>query len=752
MGMGGSLPPAGGTVPAQLTRFFGRDAEVAELLRLVDEERLLTLVGAPGCGKTRLAIEVAARLASRVAGGVRFVELAPIGDPVLVAPTVGAALDVAEQPGRPMVDLLVEALGDHDPVLVVLDNCEHVVDAVAALAQRLVAACPAVSVLATSRAALGVRGERAWRVPPLDVAAAVELFEDRARSASGAADLGPADGAVVEEICARLGGLPLAVELTAAWTRVLAPGQILDRLAAPGAAVPGSGRARELRQGTMAAAVDWSYRLLPTEAQRMFQRVSVFVGSFDLDAVEAVTGREDAAAALGWLTVLVDHSLVLATRVAGEQMRYRMLEPVRQHAAALLAEVGDGDAVRRRHVDHYLDLVERWHVVGFPGSPQPVRVHLLVEDGANLLAAFEWARGQPSDLGLRLGAALGDYFVHVGRVNDGRRWLDEALAKGTDDPRLRSWALREVGGLAWRQGDYASARAQDQEALDIASAIGDPHLQAAALHSLAFVELSAGDVASALDHGHKALDLTRAHGDVRTLGFAELALGWASYAQDDPAAGDEHMRAALEVDQGDLYITGQAHLGLQFGACLAGDVDAQRTHLVAALEAMNDGAPFHRTDWLWAALTLTAHEGRSYTTLRLLGAIGAMERSQGATKAPAQFTTLFAPLFERAVRDVRPVLVERLLDQGRQMPWDAIVADILAEPGADHPNLTPREHEIAGLVAEGLSNPAIAHKLTISRRTVESHIDHIKQKLELDSRNKILVWVLQESSHSAPPT
>jgi predicted ATPase/DNA-binding CsgD family transcriptional regulator len=717
----------------------------------MDEERLLTLVGPPGCGKTRLAIEMAAQVEPRFAGGVRLVELAPICDPGLVAPTVGAALGVPERPGPPMVDILVDALGAADPVLVVLDNGEHLIDAVAALAQRLVAACPSVSVLATSRTALAVRGERAWRVPPLDAAAAVELFEDRARSASGTADLEPTDRPVVERICTRLGGLPLAVELTAAWTRVLSPEQILDRLVASGAAVPASGRARELRHDTMAAAVDWSYRLLPAEAQRMFRRVSVFVESFDLDAAGAVAGRDDGAETLVWLTVLVDHSLVLATRVAGEQMRYRMLEPVRQHAAALLAEAGDGDAVRRWHFDHYLDMVERWHVVGFPASPQPVRLHRLVQDGANLLAALAWARSQPSDLGLRLGAALGDYFVHAGRVNDGRRWIEEALAKGTDDPRLRAWALREAGGLAWRQGDYESARARDEEALEIAGAIGDPLLQAAALHSLAFVELSAGRLAAALDHGHKALDICRADGDERAIGFAGLALGWASYAQGDPTAGDEHMRAALEANQcvGDLYITAHAHLGLQFGACLAGDAEAQRTHLLAALAAMNAGAPFERTDWLWAALTLAAHEGRSHTTVRLLGAVGVMEQSQGATRAPAQLTLLFAPLFERAVRDVRPALVDRLLDQGRQMPWDDLVAEILAGPGTEHPTLTPREHEIAGLVAEGLSNAAIAHKLVISRRTVESHIDHIKQKLELNSRNEIIVRVLRASTSPA---
>jgi DNA-binding CsgD family transcriptional regulator/tetratricopeptide (TPR) repeat protein len=399
-------------------------------------------------------------------------------------------------------------------------------------------------------------------------------------------------------------------------------------------------------------------------------------------------------------------------------------------------------------------LVERWPLVGFPVSPQPVRLDRLVQDGANLLAALEWARRQPCDLGLRLGAALGDYFVHSGRVNDGRRWLDEALATGTDDPRLRSWALREAGGLAWRQGDYETALARDEEALEIADSIGDPLLHAAALHALAFVELSAGDIAAALDHGHKALDLSRAYGDERTVGFAELALGWASYAQGDPAAGDAHMRAAIEANQrvGDIYITGHAQLGLQFGACLAGDAEAQRVHLFAALAAMNEGAHIQRTDWLWAALTLAAHEGRPHTTIRLLGAVGVLEQGQGATRAPAQFTVLFTPLFERAVQDLSPALVARLLDEGRQMQWDDLVAEILVEATPEHPLLTPREHQITELVAAGHTNATIAENLTISRRTVESHIEHIKQKLGLDSRHKIIVWALQEPTRSTPAT
>jgi predicted ATPase/DNA-binding NarL/FixJ family response regulator len=743
-------------LPAQLARLFGRVGEVAELGRLVERERLLSLVGAPGCGKTRLAVEVGVQVASGFAGGVGFVELAPVGDPESVVAAVGVALGVPEEPGRPLQDVLVEALCDVEPVLVVLDNCEHVVDAAAAIAQHLVTGCPRVSVLATSRAALGVRGERLWSVPALDVVSAVELFRDRARLLAGGVELGRVDGAVVEEICARLDCLPLAVELAAAWSRVLSPGQILERLTdgARELAVPGRGRGS--RYDTMAAAVEWSYQLLPADARRGFRQMSVFAGSFDLEALEAVAGPEDPDDdpdddVLGWLTELVDNSLVLTERVPGGPMRYRMLEPVRQHAEAGLDRSGAGDATRRRHFDHYLALASRYNPWRRDVSARPVRLERLAQDESNLLAALDWAWRQPSDLGLRLGAASGQYFAYGGRVNDGLRWIEEALAKGTRDRGLQAEALAEAGQLAWRHGDYDLARTRLEEALTLAGELDDFVLSAWTLGLLSAVGFSAGH-AEAAEHAQRAIDAYEACGDEVGVGTSLVSRAWTRYAQGDANGGDDDMRTALEVNErcGNATVTAYGHFGLNYGAALRGDAEAQRIHLAAALVGMHDGGVVERADWLALSAMLAALEDRSHSALRLLGGMDAWERRRGGSKSPAQLVLPFEALFERLFQRVDDTLAVELWTLGRQMHWDELVAEAL-EPRPRRSPLTPRENQIAQLIAEGLSNVDIAGRLVLSRRTVESHVDHIKQKLTLNSRNEIIVWALRESQPERDP-
>jgi predicted ATPase/DNA-binding CsgD family transcriptional regulator len=756
-----------GVLPERSARFFGRKAEVEELCRLVEGERLLSLVGAPGCGKTRLAIEVAAQVASAFDGGVRFVELASIGGPESVVTAVGLALGVPEGPGRSMLDVLTDALREAGPVLVLLDNCEHVLEGAAAWAGHVVTACPEVSVLTTSRAPLGVPGERRWNVPRLDLVAAVQLFTDRARAVSGGPEPGPdvgsngpdgsggangPDEAVVEEICSRLDGLPLAVELTAAWSRLLSPGQILDRLTEGARELSAPGRGHEPRHDTMAAAVEWSYRLVPAGAQRVFERASVFAGGFDLEALEGVAGRDDPADpdddVLVWLAELVDNSLVLTERVPGGPMRYRMLEPVRQHAEARLARRGEGDEVRRRHLDHYLDLAARydpWQDFG----DRAIRLEQLAQDEGNLLAAWEWARRQPSDVGLRLGVACGQYFAYGGRVNEGVRWFEEALAKGTEDRRLRADALLAVGQLAWRSGDYALARARLEDALVLAGSLGDPVFHGRALRILSAAEFSIGHTEVAADQAEQAIDLYRACGDGVGTAGALISRAWARYAQGDVDGGNDDMRAALVANEpfGNVTVTAYGHFGLSYGAALAGDTEAQHTHLAAARVAIDAGGIVERADWLAQSAVLAAQQERPHTAVRLLGGMDTWGRRRGGSRMPAQLGALFTPIIEKLFLQVGSPLGDRLWARGREMRWAELVAEALS-PEPDRSPLTRRETEIAELVAEGLTNVDIARRLVLSRRTVESHIDHIRQKLTLGSRNEIIVWVLQESPPS----
>jgi predicted ATPase/DNA-binding CsgD family transcriptional regulator len=614
-----------------------------------------------------------------------------------------------------------------------------------------VTACPAVSVLTTSRATLGVPGERPWTVPRLDVAAAVQLFTERARSVTTATKLDEADEAVVEGICTRLDCLPLAVELTAAWSRVLSPGQILDRLndRARELAAPGRGRGREPRHDTMAAAVDWSYRLLPVDAQTVFRRASAFAGSFDLEALGTVAAPEDRADdVLGRLTELVDNSLVLTERVPGGPMRYRMLEPVRQHAEALLAGDDDGDEVRRRHVDHYLDLARRcdpWRDV----DGRPVRLEQLAQDEGNLLAAFEWARRQPSDLGLRLGVACGQYFAYGGRVNDGLRRLEEALAKGTQDRRLRADALVAVGQLAWRCGDYDLAHHRIEEAFALADSFVDPLFDARTLRLLSAVELTVGHAAAAAEQAQQAIDIYDACGDGLGKAGSLMSRAWAHYAKGDVIGGNDDMHAALEANRpfANATVTAYGHFGLNYGAALAGDTEAQRVHLAAAAVAIDDGGVVERSDWLSLSAILAALEGRFPSSMRLLGGMDTWERRRGGSKLPASLGAPFMPLIDQMILQLGSPLGDRLWARGRQMDWDELVAEAL-EPQPERSPLTRRETEIAELVAAGLTNVDIAQRLVLSRRTVESHIDHIKQKLTLSSRNEIIVWVLRESQPS----
>jgi predicted ATPase/DNA-binding CsgD family transcriptional regulator len=699
----------------------------------------VTLTGAPGCGKTRLALELGDRLGERFRDGVAFAELAPISDPAQVASAVGVALRIDEEPGRPMAATLVDALADAEPLLV-LDNCEHVDAAAADLAGRLVAACPAVRILATSRVPLGLPGEQVWSVPPLEGEPAVELFLDRAGLAAGGFAVDADGRALVERICVRLDGLPLAIELAAAWARVLSPREILDRL---DAALPLLTTARDAgaRQQTMEAAVDWSYRLLPAQEQQLFDRLSVFAGGFDLRAAEAVAAS---GTALSGLTVLVDHSLVLAEQASVDAMRYRLLEPVRQCGEAWLSAHGDPEQVARRHAEHYLEVALEADD-GLRGGDRAGALRRLEQEEGNLLRALDWARGRDSDLGLRLCAALAGFWELRGRVNDARARLEELLELDTSDRRLRATALSRAGRLAWRQQDHERARALLEESVAIVRELGDEPGLARRLRNLALVSMSEGDLETGVRLCEESAAIFRAHHDEQGLVSALIFLGWARYAAEEFPAGDRHMREALAVNRtaGSVAATVNALIGLAYGANRQGNEPAQRAHLVEALTVMRTegGGPVEDPDWLWAASGLAAAEDRLRSAFRLAGAARALGRRGGT------HTQFIGPLLESLDFEARRIgnaNAERLEAEGARMTLGELMAEALAEPGDDP--LSPREREVAELVAEGLSNVEIASTLVISKRTVESHVDHIKRKLGCRTRNEVMAWAMRELS------
>ncbi|MEV0798408.1 BTAD domain-containing putative transcriptional regulator [Kribbella sp. NPDC050281] len=689
-------------LPHDLTRFFGRDEELAHVERSVRGSRLVTIAGPPGAGKTRLSREVATRIAPRFGDGVVLVELVSTS-----AETV-----------------LAEVIADAD-LLVILDNCEHIADAARRIAEQVLATYPSVRILTTSRLPLGVRGEQVFRLPPLARTSACDLFADRAALVSG--DV-PVDASTVDEICRKLDGLPLAIELAAAWSRVLSPRQILGRLAP----------LLQETHGTMRAALDWSYHLLSSPQQLLFERVAVFAGGFDLAAVEYVADLGDDL--LGALTGLVDHSLVLTDRLPDGRIRYHLLEPVRQYAASIL---GEAPSVRARHAAHYLTVARRGDAA-LHGSERASAVIELQRDEGNLLAALSWARSQPGDLGLRLCTALAYFWENRGYVNDARARLEEFVDRG--DPTLRATALARLGRLAWRQRDYAAARLAYQESLELHRQLGDESGTARALRNLALAAAATGETAEAVELCEQSIAMSRRLGDERGRGWALTVIGLTHYEDGDWAAGAACGREALEIGlaTGGAALTVAGRLGTAYGAAVVGDVRTHREHVTAVVAELRKASGLiEDPEWLWASTSLAASEGRSLAALRLAGAATALSRRGGRM---SDTTTIFCDaVVERLRQQVGARVADRLMAAGRQLTQDELMAEALAPPTPTDKPLTGRELEVAGLAGQGLSNDQIASTLVISRRTVESHLEHIRQKLDLASRYEIVAWALSRS-------
>jgi predicted ATPase/DNA-binding CsgD family transcriptional regulator len=727
-----------------LTRLVGREAEARELTRILDGVRMVTLVGAPGCGKTRLGLELGRRLGGRYSAGVRFVELAPVGDGCLVASAVAAALGIDDQPRRSAEDALVEDLSAKE-LLVVLDNCEHLLGAVGALVVRLIDGCPWLRVLATSRTALGLHGEQVWRVPPLDVGPAVELFIDRAGLSAHRAGPDPSSAPVVEEICRRLDGLPLAIELAAAWSRVLTPTELLDRLEPALPLLRSHERDANTRQQTMEATLDWSYQLLEPAEQLVFERLSVFAGGFDLDAAQALVPGEDV---LDGLTSLVDSSLVQAEPTS-ETMRFRLLEPVRQYAEARLVARGAHDATQRQHAQHYLELALRSEAQLRSSQAGAVLAQLDKEED-NFRAALRWTRHQPDDLGLRLCTALAPWWAIRGRANEGRAWIDEMLQRGTDDLRLRASALARASRLAWRQRDYPSTRALLEQSLAIGRKLDDPLGVARRLRGLALVAVAEGDLDEARRLCEQSVSLFRRHGDRYGLSLALAYLGLTLQLAGDSERAAPYVREARELSRSHGGIISSLYsLGaMAFGVIAAGDIASLRAHTVEVFDLLRKlGGNYEEPGWLWwTGVALASGEGRYHSALRLAGAADAAARRDGL-HLHDHLRRYVPPWLERARAEVGPVEADRLAAEGSRLSPDELIDEVLLE--ADHLRTGPlscRELEIADLIAQGLTNREIAQRLIISTRTVESHVDHIKAKLGFGRRARIVAWALNRAN------
>ena len=598
------------SLPAQVSRFIGRDSELAEVHRLVGGSRLVTLTGAGGAGKTRLALEVAAGLADGGWEGVWFADLAPLGDADLVAATVADVLGVRQEPGRPVAETLVDAV-DGRSLLVLLDNCEHVIDACSKLADTLLRGCPNLALLATSREPLGIDGEWVYRVPPLRTPAdgadaaevrateAVRLLEDRAAAQGVPLAWDEPSAQVAGRICRRLDGIPMAIELAAARLRVLPAAELDARLDERFSLLTGGSRTALPRQQTLRALVDWSWELLTSTEQAALARLSVFAGGFGLAAAEAVVEGPDVPAAdvLGHLAALVDKSLVQFDDSPAGRGRYRLLETVRQYATGRLAALGAAaaGAARTAHRDYYLALAEA-AAPQLVAADQASWLDRLDAELGNLRAAITLSLTQVDQApGLRLVASLREFWLARGHAAEGTDALRALLdGPGAQNPTLpRAWGLAAAARLFETTDGYAIAADYCEEALTIARGAGDENLVAEVLHAQAWVLLRQGQPGAA----PPLIELGLSHARrVRAIHLTARLLStraYVTYINGDAAGAARDSAEALRLYRlaGDQLQAGATLGNLGYIELSAGDLDAARRHLAEALDiarALND--------------------------------------------------------------------------------------------------------------------------------------------------------------------
>ena len=623
-----SLDVLPNNLPRQLTSFIGREKEMAEVKRLLSTASLVTLTGSGGAGKTRLALQVAADVLEDYRDGVWLAEFAPIADPALVPKTVATALNVPEEPERELVETLVAVLRAKT-LLLVLDNCEHTLAACRELAVALLRACPQVRVLATSREGLGVPGETLWRVPSLSVPKeirhlahpeelvlydAVRLFVDRAVATTPGFTVTRENAAAVAQVCRRLDGIPLAIELAAARVKVLAVEQIAVRLDDRFRLLTGGSRIALPRHQTLRAAIDWSYDLLSERERALLRRLSVFAGGWTLEAAEAVcTGGDiEASDVLDLLTQLVDKSLVVAQTQGGEA-GYQLLETVREYGRVRLRDSEAAEQVQRRHRDWCLALAEQVEPK-LDGREKEIWLDRLERENDNLRASLDWSfEHRDADAVMRMAKSLYRFWEIRGYWNEGLHWLEAALLLDGGAPSpMRAKTLAAAGALARLLGDTQRAVARLEESVAAYRALGDQGGMADALLPLGITAYRQSDYDRAVLLLEESTALSRASGDKTTLAFSIYLLGILARVRGDYGKAETLGKESLALNRA---------LGLNWRAGLALD----GLGLVALCQGDNERAK----SLFQQALTLHEQEGYRYGQAASLNSSGIVAYVQG---------------------------------------------------------------------------------------------------------------------------
>jgi predicted ATPase/DNA-binding CsgD family transcriptional regulator len=758
-----------GNLPAEATSFVGRRRELADLKRKLSSARLVSLVGPGGVGKTRLAIRAAAEVSRGFSGGAWLVELADVRDPALVGNAVMAALDLRDQAATAPSALLAGYLEDKQ-LLLVVDNCEHLLEPAAHLVSELVRAAPGLRVIATSREPLTAPGEHVMPVPPLELPTAharrldevrhneaVMLFLERAEEASGTFELTADNQAAVADLCRRLDGLPLAIELAAVRTRVLSVQQILERLGDRFTVLSGGGRGALPRHQTLETAIDWSHDLLTDEERTLLRRLCVFAGRFTLEDVATVCMPPNLppARAFDLTSSLVEKSLVLKEDVGGVAC-YRLHETMRDYAGRKLGEAGENDDLERRCTEYYvatcgaMALQARfrlpawlaWMDLEIDNIRSVLRRCLVSSDSRN---------------GISLATSLSWYWI-TRATTEGVRWLDELLASGPGDPATLGWSWFIRGFLAVLQGDWAAAIPSLERAVTASRDAENPVQLANSYSMFSIAANMAGDRASALMMLDQAASIAGEIDDVPTKVAVLQARSLNAIFEGDfgalRAAATEG--ASLSREVGDLYALHMMNVNLGAAALALGELDESKARYLEALPIAYQIDDRIGQYYLLAGLALHATvAGQSKVAAQLLGASETIRLGAGAT-----VMAVLMPILTQAEEAATAALGRSNYDAefgaGKRLSRESAVGLALGKPhpaaasrisGAGVSVLAKRETDVAGLIADGLSNKQIGARLFISERTVDSHVRSILNKLGFRSRAQIARWIASAEQH-----
>ena len=754
-----------GRLRGELTEFVGRRTELARVREALEGARLVTLTGPGGIGKTRLALQVAAGACRVFRDGAWLVELADLRDPGLLVPEVGRSLGLSDQSARWAVASLADYLQDRQ-MLLVLDGCEHLADACAVMADALLRTCLGLRIIATSRHVLGVDGEVTIAVPPMTVPAksgpagpedllgyeAVRLFAERGAAALPGFAVDADNGSAVAGVCRALDGIPLAIELAAVRLRSLSPGQILSRLGSRFELLSGGGPVRQPHHRTLQAALEWSYELLTDGEQAMWRRVSVFAGSFDLDAAEAVcaVGRVTAREIADLVDALVAKSILL--REGRDTARYRLLDTIREFGVAKLRGRGNERRLRMRHRRWFGELAARQEVFG-PGRAGWIAA--LDTDHENLRAALEFSLSEAGDVaaGAQMACDLWRYWETHGHLTEGRRVLTMLLDQLDRSAEQRPRALWVAGYLAELHGDLLEARVLLEAGVSAAKAAEDVGAVAYASTYLGSVLNYLGEPAQGHAVAETALRLHRAASDQIGIALALIAIGYIHLLSGESrAAADRFSECAIVCQRsGNVWYHTYAEWGLATARWQLTDNDGAATLASAALRTMRDlDDPIGVALCLDTLASIAAAQRQGPRALTLLAAVDtAWSAIQIAP--PNTLREQHDAALDAARSTVSESAHGAAAAKGATMSQEEAIRYALGEspapasgsaarsPGS-RPRLTHREQDVAVLVAQGLSNSQIAATLVISTRTVETHVQHIMDKLGCSSRAQVAAW------------